>query len=120
MNFPPFLACMGGFGFGDSPLISAILLAIYAIPVAAFANLILLFSIPLKHRAIHGAVFGAGVLMAFVLFSGQKVPGEIRLVCGALIPNIVAAQFVILVIKAWRSRRDKGPAVMASPNTSAS
>ena len=118
MNVNPFLAC--GPSFGDGPLISAIFLTIYAIPVAALANLVMLLLVPLKHRAIHGAVFGAGVLMAFILFSGQKVPWEVRLVCAAVIPNIVAAQFVIFVIKAWRSRRDKEPVVMAAFNKSAS
>ncbi len=105
MNIIPFLACGPSFGFGDSPLISAIIVAICAIPVAAFANLGMLLLLPLKNRALHCAMFGAGVLMTFVVFGGHEVAGEVRLVCAALIANLVAAQFGILAVKAWRSLR---------------
>src|SRR5436190_20533800 len=108
MSAFPLLACGPSFGPTTLIFLGAIVIAIYTTPVIALANLIMICVSHLKHRAIHAAIFGGCAFLTVLAFAPyDSVPEWCRLACGAAVANIVAAQFGVLSIKAWRLRRRK-------------
>jgi hypothetical protein len=103
------LAC-GSMHFSPTQtvLLSLLVIAIYSTPVMALANLVMIFAVPLKRRATHLVVFGGCALLTlFVFLPGDTVLGWSRMVAALVVMNVVAGQFGLLLIKAWRARRQR-------------